>query len=376
MENLITVKNDGADKRTKAFAAFMSDVENEMNSRARKDSSLYKGCNPTDLEKEAVRIMETVAPKTGFDPNDIELVSKQYFPDILLSKRVFGVEVKSTQSNHWTSTGSSIVESTRNDYVKCIYMLFGKLGGSPAEFKCRPYEDCLYDIAVTHSPRYLIDMNLKKSDTIFSKMHTTYEDLRTSSNSIEQVRKYYRDKAIKDNKKEMPWWLDTGDATGATQMNVRLWNDAKTDVLRAKMYVLFPEVLDSKYANVALWLCTVHSIVLYNVRDEFSASGQCVAIEGEKLQNPLPHIVGDLLNLSNQIRQIFNDNDFIFQELSFYRQDLFLGQNRNLYKNWLVKTNEQIKNLKVKSKGEKGRVVGDIPFIDWFESGAKARFTK
>ena len=374
MGNIITIENDGADRRTQAFAAFMSDVENEMNSRARKDSSLYKDCNPTDLEKEAVRIMEIVAPKTGFDPNDIELVSKQFFPDILLSKQVFGVEVKSTQSNHWTSTGSSIVESTRNDYVKCIYMLFGKLGGSPAEFKCRPYEDCLYDIAVTHSPRYLIDMNLKKSDTIFSKMHTTYEDLRTSSNSIEQVRKYYRDKAIKDNKKEMPWWLGTGETTTA-QMNVRLWQDAKSDVLKAKMFVLFPEVLNSEFANVALWLCTEHSIVVYNARDAFTAGGRCTAIGGEKLQNPIPHIVGSLLNSSTDIKRLFSDEDFLCRELSFYRQDLFEGDNCNSYKKWLAKTNERIQGLEYEIDKVKYNLRG-VPFIDWFECGAKATFKK
>ena len=46
-------------------------------------------------------------------------------------------------------------------------MLFGKLGGKTAEFKCRPYEDCLSDIAVTHSPRYLINMELTKEQDYF-----------------------------------------------------------------------------------------------------------------------------------------------------------------------------------------------------------------
>ena len=81
-------------------------------------------------------------------------------------------------------------------------MLFGKLGGTPPEFKCKPYQDCLYDIAVTHSPRYLINMELEKNETIFSKMGTTYDDLRTSPDSIEQVRNYYRNKALRENKKD------------------------------------------------------------------------------------------------------------------------------------------------------------------------------
>jgi len=374
MENIITVENDGADKRTEAFAAFMSDVENEMNFLAKKDSSFYKKCNAFDLEKCAVETMKMVAPKTEFNPDDIKLVSGQSFPDILLSRQVFGVEVKSTQSNQWTSTGSSIVESTRNANVKFIYMLFGKLGGSPAEFKCRPYEDCLYDIAVTHSPRYLIDMTLKKSDTIFSKMHTTYDELRTSSNSIELVRNYYRDKAVIEHKKEMPWWLETGE-TVASQMNVRLWQDAKTDALKAKMFVLFPEVLNSEFANVALWLCTEHSIVVYNARDAFTAGGRCTAIGGVKLQNPIPHIVGSLLNSSERIKQLFRDEVFIRRELSFYRQDLFESNNCNIYNEWLVRTNERIQSIEYIIDKVKYKLSG-VPFIDWFENGAKATFTK
>ena len=81
------------------------------------------------------------------------MVSGQRFPDIVAGQH-FGVEVKSTKENKWVSTGSSIVESTRVDDVGSIYMLFGKLGGIPAEFRCKPYQNCLYDIAVTHSPLF------------------------------------------------------------------------------------------------------------------------------------------------------------------------------------------------------------------------------
>ena len=81
------------------------------------------------------------------------------------------------------------------EHVDDIYMLFGKLGGKVPEFKCRPYEEVLCDIAVTHSPRYLINMELSENETIFSKMGTTYDEFRTSADSISQVRKYYRERA-------------------------------------------------------------------------------------------------------------------------------------------------------------------------------------
>ena len=56
-------------------------------------------------------------------------------------------------------------------------MLFAKLA-SPIEFRCRPYEECLSEVVVTHSPRYLIDMNLAIGKTIFDKIKTPYNELR------------------------------------------------------------------------------------------------------------------------------------------------------------------------------------------------------
>ena len=52
-------------------------------------------------------------------------------------------------------------------------------------------------------------MELTKEQTIFSKMGVAYDQLRNAPDSIEIVRKYYREKAIKAKKKAMPWWLGT-----------------------------------------------------------------------------------------------------------------------------------------------------------------------
>lgn len=70
-------------------------------------------------------------------------------------------------------------------------LVIGKLGGNPPEFRCRPYQEVLSDIAVTHSPRYLINMELQHGETIFDKMNTTYDEFRTTENNIAKVREYY-----------------------------------------------------------------------------------------------------------------------------------------------------------------------------------------
>jgi hypothetical protein len=217
-ENIISIRNKNKLIADNAFSDFMVLTENYLNELSKNNPLNFANLTGAELEQVSVSAMKEIAPQTPFRSEEIQLVSAQTFPDIIAEK-YYGVEVKSTKQNHWTSTGSSIVESTRNQYVDNIYMLFGKLGGTPPEFKCKPYQDCLYDIAVTHSPRYLINMELEKNETIFSKMGTTYDDLRTSPDSIEQVRNYYRNKALRENKKEMPWWLSGSAAESA--FNVR-----------------------------------------------------------------------------------------------------------------------------------------------------------
>ena len=91
------------------------------------------------------------------------------FPDII-AKRYFGLEVKVTKDNKWLSTGNSILETTRIDGVEHIYMFFGKLAGG-ADIKYRPYQECLYEIGVTHSPRYKINMDLSDGHSIFDKIN-------------------------------------------------------------------------------------------------------------------------------------------------------------------------------------------------------------
>lgn len=372
MDNIIAIREKSSEKADVAFKDFMSLLEKEMNERAIKTPGRYCGSLGKDLERDTLATMKDIAPQTPFNPNNIELVSGQRFPDII-AESYYGVEVKSTKENHWTSTGSSIVESTRVPNVERIYMLFGKLGGERAEFKCRPYEDCLYDIAVTHSPRYLIDMKLEKSQTIFSKMGISYDTLRTSDDAINTVRKYYRDKAKAENRAEMPWWLGESNYGNTVKMSVRLWGGKsykeENRRLQAKMFILFPEVLNSEYSNIALWLCVRYSIVLYNARDLFSASGVMTKIDGCNLKFDLPHIVGSILEFSDLIKAYLSQPDEImYSELADYRPELLKAV--NLYDAWLDDVDARVQKLKRKN-GMTILQSGSIPFKDWFNNGSK-----
>ncbi len=368
MENIIAIRERNTDQANLAFRDLMGLAEQELNIRAKADKKMYASCSAFELEHLAEKVLKDVSPRTPFRPDQIQLVSGAHFPDIL-AERYYGVEVKSTIKNHWTSTGSSIVETTRLSDVQTIYILFGKLGGTIPEFKCRPYQDCLSDIAVTHSPRYLIDMELSQGQSIFDKMGTTYDTLRSSDTTIEQVRNYYREKAIAEHRAEMPWWLES-----PTKMTVRLWSDRNDESqnenaeLTAKMFILFPEVFKSNYKQVAMWLCTRYSVLLYNARDTFSAGGQYTHINGHRLRFKIPHIVGELLSHSKRIKYYLNNSSLLKAEILELYPSLLSNGEHNLYATWLEKTNQVIQNINISTRGKTIRQLGGIPFVEWFEN--------
>ena len=253
--NIIAIYNRDKKVALEVFDLFMAKTNAFMNKLAIEEGR-YKECDGKKLEWEVVDAMKRNCVGTPFHESDIDLISGQHFPDIVAGRH-YGVEVKSTKSNKWVSTGSSIIESTREVGVEHIYMLFGKLGGNPVEFRCKPYQDCLYDIAVTHSPRYLINMDISSEKTIFSKMKVDYDSFRNADNSIEIARKYYADKAAKEGKSEMPWWLSKDVTVPPT---LKLWGKGvftkkQEELFRAQLMMLFPkEICNSDYKRSALWL--------------------------------------------------------------------------------------------------------------------------
>ena len=221
------------------------------------------------LESCAVEKIKLACADSPFDASEVELISGQRFPDIVAEK-YYGIEVKSTKEDHWTSTGSSILETTRIENVDDIYMLFGKLGGNIPQFKCRPYQDVLYDIAVTHSPRYLINMEISTKDSIFEKMGISYDEFRTSPDSISKVRQYYKEQAKQHKRQEMPWWITSENVESAYSFNIKLWNSLESREkrdLQTKCMILFPEALNparsmTKYNNTTLWLCSIIKLLI------------------------------------------------------------------------------------------------------------------
>ena len=281
------------------FRRLMAKTDQFLNADAIKRPKYYatRGGNP--LEDDVMEALTECSKGTPFQ-GTIEKVSGQKFPDIVAAK-FYGVEVKSTKDDHWTSTGSSILETTRVADVERIFMTFGKLGGNPIEFLSKPYEECLYGIAVTHMPRYLIDMRLKKGETIFDKMGVPYDELRQMDNPIAPVSKYYRSQ-LKPG--ESLWWA--GDAADETvSATIRLWKNLTPDEKRRyTVYgcVNYPEIFGGDYDRYSLWL-TSQGVVDPHIRDQFSAGGQ------EEMRMP----DGQIIKFPGVYRRVKNNIDYFLQ---------------------------------------------------------------
>ena len=252
------------------FRLLMRNTDDLLNHDALLRPNYYVTRGGNLLEDDVYSALNEAARRTAFE-NTIEKISGQRFPDIIASK-YYGIEVKSTKEDHWRSTGSSILESTRVPGIERIFMTFGKLGGNPIRFLSRPYEECLSGIAVTHMPRYLIDMELKEGNSIFDRMGVPYDELRKLDNPIAPVSQYYR-KKLKPG--ESLWWA--GDSLEETvSAKIRLWgNLSPEEKRRYKTYgcVYYPEIFGGDYDQYALWL-TSQGIVDPHIRDQFSAGGQ------------------------------------------------------------------------------------------------------
>lgn len=238
----------------------------------------FKEISSSEFEKKVARRMEDSSIGTEFE-GSIELVSGQKFPDIV-AKQFFGVEVKKSKNNDWTSVGNSINETTRIPSVEKIYVFFGKMI-EPVQFRFRKYDDCVSGVLVTHYPRYALNMDLPDQETFFSKIGITYDDLRKRGDAVKTVIDYYRSQLVEG---EELWWIQQPDQDdsdlGAAPLGLRFYDSLPSEeqkqILRKGM-VLFPEIFSTtnkKYKRLAMWMVTKESIVNPSLRDLFSAGGR------------------------------------------------------------------------------------------------------
>ncbi|RLD62458.1 MAG: hypothetical protein DRJ05_00330 [Bacteroidetes bacterium] len=328
---LISVNKEVANSDFEQLLNLTTDTLQETST---KETNRYLKLLGNKLEDEVYDVMCSCSVNTPFE-GTIELISGQKFPDII-ANNFYGVEVKSTKQNLWKTTGNSVLESTRVEDIQRIYMLFGKIF-DPIEFKCRPYEDCLYDVIVTHSPRYAIDMNLSIGKTIFDKIDLEYDTIRQSPNPIKPFKEYYRNKLSEGQEL---WWLDNEEYK-PDSIIFKIWNSLnkkEKDKFTILGYAYFPEILgkqQTKFDKFTLWLSVKQRIICPNVRDLFTAGGRGnITIENSKL-SALPKALVKFINNIDLIVNEFVSTD-IEKLNEIWRTDI---KTRNeINEEWIRKT--------------------------------------
>ena len=161
------------------------------------------------------------------------------FPDVTLNG--FGIEIKFTEKDSWLSVENSVFEGMRTKGVESIHVIFGKAGGEPTVRWSR-YEDCVTHVRVSHSPRFVIEMDGNRS-SLFDHLGVEYDTFRElpDTEKIRHIRKYSRNR-LKPG--ERLWWIEEGNPH-TIPVEIRLYMrlpQSEQQMLRAEAAVLSPQI--------------------------------------------------------------------------------------------------------------------------------------
>ncbi len=193
------------------------------------------------------------------------------FPDIRVNG--YGVEVKYTKQDKWLAVGNSIFEGMRDPKVKDVYVVLGKIGGTP-EVRWRRYEDCITHVRVSNSPRFAIEMDGDRAP-LFEQLAVGYDEFAAldDEEKMRHVREYSKKRL---GEGERLWWLDPSHTLPIAVRVYRTLPDEEKREARAEAALLCPEVTRSgrrrgKYDRAGLYLITQRAIFAPQLRDLFSA---------------------------------------------------------------------------------------------------------
>ena len=226
------------------------------------------------------RVREVLADLTADDASiEIDFDSPaQAFPDIAMGE--YGVEVKYTTADTWRSIANSVLETQRVDGVKYIYVVFGKMGGTP-EVRWGEYEASVVHVRTSHVPRFEVEIATDPAtarESLFQQMGIHYEDFRQLDMS--EKMKYIRAYARKIHPDGRLWWIEEKESDEHTlPIQARLYTNLSTEEktrLRAEAALVCPGIVKSgrdrnKYDDVVLYLLTYHGVLCHQARDLFSA---------------------------------------------------------------------------------------------------------
>lgn len=265
------------------------EVIQEAVERINAEEDLEEINNGVKFENYVTMVIEEIAETHGVT---VEQTGAQSFPDIIIGGS-YGIEVKYTKSQKWQSMGNSIFEGTlRKEVTNSIYLVFGRKVEKEIETRFKKYEECLADIKVTHSPRFLIDMDIE-NESILNAIGVTY-------NTFKDLPDAEKSKKLKEHVKgnlaegETLWWMDDNQEEGISPKikEYRKLDSYQKQNIIIESFILFPEVFSkstTKYLGLSVYLLQEYQIVSSSLRDAFTAGGQADLVIGN-----LPYKVGKI----------------------------------------------------------------------------------
>lgn len=331
------------------YDTILSELVNRLHFDSQKNKNDYL-TSGTNFEKPVLnqlkKLLETISSRNNEEkPVIIYNEGSHDFPDIRISfeGHKWGIEVKSSskESSSWRINGNSIFGESRASDLDEVYVLFGHVSGAKSEFRFAKLENCIVDIAVTHSPRYILDLDAKEKDLFFPKIKMTMDEFEKSRKQIEILKEYFQ----AGNKKS--WWTESfsnSDDSQVVPAEIRFLNkidNKEANELIGYGLAHFPEMIafdkrfgNDKYERFATFLISQQSIVCTNIRDIFSAGGK-FELNGKRY----PHVLATITKYWVHIRQALNKSDesldkdwnFIFQRVP----SISLNKDREKESSWI-----------------------------------------
>lgn len=216
------------------------------------------------------------------------------FPDIVIEGAdgsKFGIEVKSSTGtgNTWKINGNSVLGSTRVPGILKNIIVFGKMRGENSLFRAKEYEKCISNVVVTHSPRYLIDLDIEDGNSFFDKSNLSYDEISLSEQPIKLITDYFLSIG------QQAWWLAES-TPAAIQMFGKLPR-IEQNKLMGYAFAHYTEIFSNsgtKFYRYMSWLASQNSVIDPALRDRFTAGGKADVELENVVYEKLPRIFKNL----------------------------------------------------------------------------------
>jgi hypothetical protein len=292
----------------KEFEDILTVVADLLTQDVRTSSAHHKPAVFEDFVRKTIQdVLQIRGHAAAMDPR------VQGFPDIAIGR--FGVEVKCTESDSWRCIANSVSEGNAIKDVDRIYVIYGKIGGSP-EVKWADYGQSIMHVRTSHVPRFEIEIGTDRP--LFNQLGTTYEEFRELSihDKMPYIRDYARGRLRPG---ERLWWLDDreDDSQHSLPLSVKIYMDLPQDEkrkLRAEAVLLSPMVCahsrtKRKYNDAVLYMMTYRGVLCPQARDLFSAGSVAGPERGGN------YLIRSIQSIQDEIRTAaYELEDALFRE--------------------------------------------------------------